>query len=637
MSSPDGSGAQTPAEVDELAELVSYHQDRYYNGDAEISDAEFDSLWDRLRELAPDHPVVRRVGADRAGYFAKRRHLMPMGSQEKASGDDQFRQWAAKTGLSRFVVQFKLDGASIELQYRGGAFVAGVTRGDGEVGDDITANVVRMHGVPKTVPDSFTGSVRGEVIMTHEVHTRHYSDKANCRNAANGIMKRKDGVGAEYLHIRTYDVWSAHSDDRVALETTKVEWLRKAGFDVVETTVIDGVESVIEYRAKISDRRTALGYDIDGLVVKSDEVDERDMQRARPTRQIAFKFAAEEAVTVLREVEWSESGHLYTPVGHIDPVRLAGTTVRRASLVHPDLISQLGLRIGSEVVVTKRGDIIPKIERVFRQPSETHDIAIPTTCSTCGATLVNEGKRLYCPNTACPRRSFHRLQKWVTTLDIRDLGDALIERLFATGRVGEIADLYGLTADELAELEGMGRVSATKIVDRLRGQTDVPLARFVAGFDINGIGERKVEMAVDAGFNTLDALRSAGVEELAAVDGYARTTAQQLAEGLEAVREEMDRVLATGLVTIAPPRSDDDLPLVGNSFCFTGAMLTMKRSEAEELVRSLGGTTRSAPTKGLTYLVTNDADSGSSKARKARELGVEIIDEPAFRALAGLV
>ncbi len=618
--------------IENLARLIEYHQDKYYNDQPEITDAQFDALWDELVDRAPDHPIFSRVGADGAGGATKREHLMPMNSQDKASTPEQFRKWTERAGHERYIVQHKLDGASIELQYHEGRFVHGVTRGDGRVGDDITDNVSRMAGVPKQLPSPFSGAVRGEVIMTHEVHRLHYSDKANCRNAANGLMKRKDGKGSEHLRILAYDAFT-EGERPFADEIEKISWIEAQGFAIVPYVVLDTPDEVIHHRDVVSEARSELGYDIDGLVVKGPEIDIADMQRSRPQKQVAFKFSTEEAASVLRAVEWSESGHLYTPVGIIDPVQLAGTTVRRASLVHPELIAEMDLRINSEVMVTKRGDIIPKIERLIRHGDDSRSIEIPERCSTCGTELVNEGKRLYCPNVACPRRDFHRLQKWIRVLDVRDFGDVLLKRLFDDGIVREIADLYTVSWETIAEFEGMGELSARKALGNLRAVAVIPLARFVAGFDIAGIAELKIQKLADGGFDTLESLRAASPAELATAEGIAEATAVQVAEGLQSVREAMDRLLAGGAVSIEAPASPttvEEQPLAGLTFCFTGTLTRTTRSEAEKLVRRYGGQARSSVSAELSYLVTNDPESRSAKAKKARELEIPIISEEDF-------
>ncbi|MCX7025639.1 MAG: NAD-dependent DNA ligase LigA [Spirochaetes bacterium] len=617
--------------VGELERLISYHQDRYYNGHPEISDAEFDALWDELAALDRSNPLLARVGADFADGFPKARHLLPMGSQEKASDPEAFIKWAVKAGHGKFLVQYKLDGASIELQYADGFFRKAVTRGNGEIGDDITPNAARMRGVLPTLPARFTGGVRGEVMMTRDVHDALYPDKANCRNAANGLMKRKDGSGSENLRVMVYDAESSDLASPFATETSKMEWLSRMGFETVPMTVCDGPDSVIEHRAHVMDMRESLQYDIDGLVVKGDEIDPADMRRARPEKQIAFKFSLEEAVSTVCGVEWSESGSLYTPIGIVEPVRLAGTTVQRANLCNPGLIRAMDLRIGSRVVITKRGEIIPKIECLVENPPDAVPIGMPGSCS-CGTALVDEGTRLYCPNPACPKRILHRVEKWLSVLDVRDFGPVVVRKLFDSGRISSIPDLYGIGKDELAGYERMGPTLAAKILRNLRVRSRVSLAAFIAGFDIEGIGETIAQKAVSAGFDTLEKLRSATVEDLSLIEGFGDITAAAFVAGLSSACPEMDALLASGMVTISPPVAGG--PLSGMSFCFTGELRSIKRSEAEALVKSSGGQTRSSVSKGLSFLVTNDTGSGSDKNRKAGKLGIPVIDEGSFLKLA---
>ncbi len=315
----------------------------------------------------------------------------------------------------------------------------------------------------------------------------------------------------------------------------------------------------------------------------------------------------------------------------MDPVRLAGTTVQRANLVNTNLIQAMGLKIGSRVIVTKRGEIIPKIEGLVENPAEVADIPVPSSCS-CGAALVDEGTRLYCPNPDCPKKLAHRLEKWLTVLDVRDFGSVIVGKLLASGRVRSIADLYGLEPAELADYERMGEKSARKILRNLASRNELGLARFIAGLDIEGIGELNAEKAIAAGFDSLDKLRGASLEELAVVDGLGEITAKTIVEGLKALGPEIDALVSTGALRILPPSSG---PLSGKSFCFTGELEVMKRPEAEAIVRAQGGQVKSAVTKGLSYLVTNDPASGSEKSKKASSYGVEILDEAGFLNLVG--
>ncbi|MDR0556376.1 MAG: NAD-dependent DNA ligase LigA [Treponema sp.] len=633
-------GLQRKKRIIELENLIQGYQSSYYNGEAEITDAEFDLLWDELKRFAPDSPVLAQLGADGVDDidgFPKAAHLIPMGSQDKAADPDAFRAWAQKIQAPVYVVQFKLDGASLELQYEKGSLVRAVTRGDGVVGDEITRNALRMSGVLPTLNADFSGGVRGEVLMPRTVWKEKYANKANCRNAANGIMRRKDGAGCENLIFLAYDASATGNDGFFKNEIEKIAWLEAQGFTVSETKEFTDAEAIIAYRAIIADTRRDLDVDIDGLVVKDRATNMDDLRRVRPERQIAFKFELETAYTILRAVEWSEAGATYTPVGLIDPVRLAGTTVKRASLNNPGMIRSMNLNIGSVVSVVKRGEIIPKIENVAPPGAlpdvdlpEESDIVFPVSCSVCGAALVDEDTRLYCPNPACPKLLLHRLEKWIKVLDIREIGEKLIGQLFSAGRVTQIHDLYTLTPEELAAFDRMGTVSANKVVKYIRTTRDIPLAKFIAGFDFEGVGETIMEKIVDFGFNTLERLRAADTDALAIVEGIGEVTAKTIAQGMEQAAREMDAVLSAGVIAIADPPDESKRPLKGLSFCFTGELIAMKRSEAEEKVKILGGSPKASVVKGLSYLVTNDTESGSAKNKKAQNLGVPVIDEKQF-------
>ncbi|HAM78382.1 MAG TPA: DNA ligase (NAD(+)) LigA [Treponema sp.] len=635
--------------IAELEKLIVKYQKSYYNGEGEISDAEFDSLWDELKLLDPQNPILHKVGAD-SGNFEKAPHVMPMGSQEKAANPEQFLSWAQKHKYDEYLVEYKLDGASLELQYNGGILVRAVTRGDGSTGDVITANALKMDGVKKELYDadgklsSFTGGVRGEVIMKRSVHKKYFSDKANCRNAANGLMKRKDGSGSEHLTLIAYDVWATQGEQPYKDEEEKLAWLKKYGFNTVVLRICSNADQVIEYRAKVMEERKNLDYDIDGLVIKERAVNHEDALRARPDRQIAFKFSLEEAVSVVRKVEWNESGATYTPVAVFDAVDLNGTSVQRASLANPNTIASLGLQIGSHVIVVKRGEIIPKIESVVPQEDKsenTFPVELPVKCETCGSTLVNEGTRLYCPNKSCSKRILHQLLKWVSVADIRDLGDTLVRSLFADKVLNSISDIYKLDEAVLKPYflgqESLGNekesLGAKKVALSIQSHRKLSLAKFIAGFDIEGIGETVVEKLLDAGFDTLEKLFTASQEEIAGVYGFAKVMAQILVQGLLENKDEMEFLVKSG--TIEVEQGIKQGSLTGKSFCFTGELTTMKRADAQALVKQKGGSVKTSVVKGLSYLVTNDTSSGSSKNVKAAQLGIPVINEQEFLALIG--
>jgi DNA ligase (NAD+) len=320
-------------------------------------------------------------------------------------------------------------------------------------------------------------------------------------------------------------------------------------------------------------------------------------------------------------------------------VRLAGTTVQRANLNNPDMIRALGLETGSAVLVVKRGEIIPKIEGLAppelvspeMAAEEKRPITYPETCETCGETLEDSGTRLFCPNPACSKLLHHRIEKWASVLDIRDLGVKLIEQLYVKNKVRNVSELYTLTQEELESFERMGEKAAAKVLRHIRTPRALSLAAFVAGYDFEGVGELVMEKVVSGGFNTLEKLRAATVAELSAVYGLGEITAKTIVDGLAEAREDMDRLLAGGVISIAPPAGDQ--PLQGYSFCFTGELASMKRSAAEEKVKALGAQAKSSVGKELSFLVTNDAASSSAKNKKARELGIPVLDEAAFLSI----
>ncbi|MBQ9630891.1 MAG: NAD-dependent DNA ligase LigA, partial [Treponema sp.] len=622
-----------------LENLIKKYQTSYYNGEAEISDSEFDLLWDELKMLDSNNPILQKVGSD-SGNFEKARNVMPMGSQEKAANPEEFFAWSEKHKYSEYLVEYKLDGASLELQYEDGNFLRAVTRGDGKVGDVISQNAKMMKGVLQKLSSSFTGGVRGEVVMLRDVHKKKYSDKANCRNAANGIMKRKDGKGCSDLSFISYDALSTETSSPFGDEEEKIKWLLKMGFETVPLEICKSAEDVVLYREKVMKERENLPYDIDGLVVKEREINLEDANRSRPDRQIAFKFSLDSAITTLRSVEWIKSGGTYTPVAIFDSVELAGTTVQRASLANPDTMRKLNVKIGSSVVVVKRGEIIPKIESVLPSNNITSEIVFPVECEVCKTKLIDEGSRLFCPNKMCKKRILHQLLKWISTVDIRDLGETLITNLFNENVVQSISDIYKLNLEVLSpfflneeslnqEKESLG---AKKVLASISAKRSMPLSTFVAGFDIEGIGEAMAEKLVESGFNSLEKLLNATESDFANVHGFAEKLAHAATEGLKENAEEMRTLVLSNVIQLQSVSSG---LLQGKSFCFTGELFSMKRSEAEKLVKENGGTCKSSVTKDLTYLVTNNKDSGSSKNEKATKLNVTVIDEKEFLKLLG--
>ncbi|MHA1672559.1 MAG: NAD-dependent DNA ligase LigA [Promethearchaeota archaeon] len=617
-------------QIEKLAKEILQHQKLYYNQQPEISDAQFDLLMDELTTLDSSHPVLHLVGEDNSQAFAKVKHVMPMNSQAKAAQISEFKKWTKKWAYKEYLVQLKLDGISVELQYLNGKFHRAVSRGDGKVGDDITNNVRKMNHVPFEVDPEFSGAIRGEIVMFHSIFDKKYSDQKNCRNMASGIAKRKDGKGCEDLAIITYNVLNLA--EPFENENQKLEWMEKNQFYVVPMKMFQTPQEIIDYRETIIDSlRASLDYDIDGLVIKNKEIDWDDMHRARPMKQIAFKFPPEGAITTLIGVDWSAKGGTYTPVAIVEPVEIAGTTVQRASLANPDLIQSLNLKIGSKVSIVKRGEIIPKIIKVIDNPPSCTEITYPTKCETCGTKLINEGTRLYCPNESCPKKDFHRLRKWINVLDIKNFGPVMLQQLFDSGKIQKIADLYTLSVSDITSMARQGEKSAEKALTNLFAKNALSLAKFIGGFDIEGIGETIADLVVGQGFDTLEKIRDAPLADLESIEQMGDINSSALQVGIDELYDEMQAVLTTGKISIQDAVKGGTL--TGVSFCFTGKLNEITRNEAKEMVLTQGGLFKSGVGKTLDYLVTNTPNSSTSKNQKAKAFGTKIITEQEFLAL----
>ncbi|MFX1476992.1 MAG: NAD-dependent DNA ligase LigA [Promethearchaeota archaeon] len=615
--------------VKKLEQLIRYHRNLYYNKQPEISDEEYDALIDELQKLDPSNQLFSEIGNDSAIGFIKRDHIIFMNSQSKVNTIEDFLKWVKKISCSKLIVQLKLDGISIEIQYLNGAQTFSITRGDGNVGDDITKNVKKMQGYISTIDKNFSGALRAEIVMTHDIFQKKYSSQyANCRNTASGISKRKNGRGYEDLSIIYYDAFSTSEKVKYNDELDKINWMRKQNFNVVDSKIFNNAEEIAKYRENIIKTRDQLNFDIDGLVVKCNEIDLDDMNRITPMKQIAFKFPSQTVISVLIDIEWSVSGATLTPVALIDEVKIGGTKVRRASLSNPDEIKRLGLKIGSIIIVSKRGDIIPKVEKVIENPFNAKEIKYPIKCESCGEKLINTGARLFCPNDKCPSREFHRLEVWINTLGIKNFGGKLLRKLFDNNKVKKIADLYNLQIEDISKLEGQGKRSAEIALGNLLKVNELPLAKFIAGFNIENIGEAIAKLIIDAGYDTLVSLKNAKIDELARIEGIGEANAQLIINGINTLYNEMVSVINKGIIKIKETSKEGELK--GKTFCFTGALKSITRDQAKSLLEEHGGIFKKSVIKNLDYLVTNDPNSGSEKNIKSKEYGVKIISEDQF-------
>jgi len=618
--------------VKQLEDLIRYHRNLYYNTQPEISDEEYDVLVDELKKLDPNNHIFSEIGKDSATGFTKRNHIIFMNSQSKVNNSKEFLKWVRKISCPKLLVQLKLDGISIEIQYMNGTQTFSVTRGDGEVGDDITKNVKKMRGYIPYISKKFSGAVRAEIILPHNTFQKKYTTQyANCRNTASGISKRKDGKGCEDLLLIYYDILSINDIIKFKTEINKIEWIKTQKFNVVDSKIFDKAEEIVKYRENMIKMRDQLEFDIDGLVVKCNEINLEDTNRITPMKQIAFKFPSQSVISVLNDIEWSVSGGTLTPVAIINEVEIAGTKVRRASLSNPDEIKRLGLKIGSVIIISKRGDIIPKVEKVVENPPYAKEINYPIKCESCGTKLTNVGVKLFCPNEKCPSREFHRLEVWIKVLGVKFFGEKLLRKLFDNNKIKEIADLYDLRIEDISKLEGQGERSAEVALGNLLNINEISLAKFIAAFNIENVGESIATLITDAGYNTLESIKNAKVNELAKIGGIGEINAQLIIKGINNLYDEMISVLNKGIIKIKEPLKEGKLK--GKSFCFTGALKLMTRDQVKNLLEENGGIFKNSITKNLDYLVSNDPNSGSEKNIKAKEYRIKIISEEQFLKL----
>ncbi|MDA3941860.1 MAG: hypothetical protein PF693_21535 [Spirochaetia bacterium] len=348
-----------------LEEKIIHYQEKYYNDDPEITDPEFDALWDQLKTERPESELLKDIGNTSWDGWPKEKHNMLMGSQDKFNNEKDFRDWLRVKKIEfPIILEYKLDGLSVELQYENGIFTRAITRGDGSVGDLVTDNVVKMSGVPKYINSNFTGSVRGEIELKNAAFNKYFKDAKNPRNMASGITKRKDGTDSEHLSVIVYDAYT-EVEDAFMTEFDKIDFLIENNFEVVPYFQCNLAEEILAYRNTIIDARDELDVAIDGIVLKQNTIVKSDAQRKRPGYQRAFKFEDTMKITILKDVEFRRNGMNYTPVGKFDPIELEGTTVSQASVHNIDNIEKLGLYIGCRILIKKAGQIIPQIVKVI--------------------------------------------------------------------------------------------------------------------------------------------------------------------------------------------------------------------------------------------------------------------------------
>ena len=661
--------------IEALREKIRHHEYLYYVLDnPEISDAEFDKLMQQLKELesenpalvTPDSPTQRVGGKPREG-FVKVRHSTPMLSLDNTYSEEELRGWERRvhelSGRSEvdYVCELKLDGMSLALVYEGGRLVRGVTRGDGSVGEDVTLNVRTVRSVPLSIPKDRLKKagipadfeVRGELLMplssfkkmNEERESKGLSLFANPRNATAGTVRQLESrVTAE----RRLDYFSymllVNGRTYFDRHWKSLEALDAAGFKVNPARkLVHSVDEVWTFIREWEGKRETLPYEIDGIVVKVDRIalqDELGFTGKAPRWAIAYKYAARAGITKLENVRWQvgRTGKL-TPVAMLAPVLIGGTTVRNATLHNMDEIERLGVKIGDWVQVERGGDVIPKVAKVVDDgqdhPRGKEDVEVPEKCPVCGTKVVRtEGEVDYrCVNANCPAKLLGTILHFASrgVMNIDGMGEALVNQLIERGLVKNVADIYDLMKKDLLSLERFADKSAQNILNEIENSKTLPLERVIYGLGIRFVGARTAQFLAEH-FGSMEALASAGVEELQNVDEVGPRIAESIVEffGVPANRKLIERLGAAGLA-FKGAKKERGTKLAGKTFVLTGTLAKHTRDEAKKMIEDAGGRVSGSVSKKTDYVVAG-ADAGS-KLDKAKELGVAVIDEKEMEQL----
>ena len=648
--------------VKELRKSLTYHSQRYYVYDSpEISDYEYDMMFDALKKLEEQYPELydeasptQRVGGKALDKFEKVTHSVKMDSLSDVFSYEEAEDFCKKMSEAleapTYSVEPKIDGLSVSLIYENGELVRGATRGDGNVGEDVTLNIRTIQSIPLRLPEPLTLTVRGEVYMPRAVfesinklrEAEGKSLMANPRNAAAGSLRQLDSkITAERkldIFIFNFQEGALYLDGHAPkTHTETLDRLSELGFKVLSMrTVASSYREIEEHIKKIGAARESLAYDIDGVVIKIDGLDERRTVgegTSTPKWAVAYKFPPEEKETKLLDITIAvgRTGVL-TPTALLAPVRLAGTTVSRATLHNIDFIRERGIMLGDTVCVRKAGDIIPEVVRAntaLRDGSEI-EFHMPTHCPSCNEPVVydkNDGAALRCTNSACPAQLSRSIEHFASkgAMNIDGLGPQIVELLLANSKIKDAADLYSLTVEDIEPLERMGKKSAQNLISAIEASKSVGLARLIYALGIREVGE-VAAAALASKFKTLEALSVASAEDISAIENFGDVTADYVVDFFshQQNRELCARLEAAGVLTV-----DNSLPVgelfASKSFVLTGTLPTMSRDEASALIKQNGGKTVGSVSKKTDYVLAGEA--AGSKLTKAQELGIKIISE----------
>lgn len=660
------------ARIAELRLEIERHNYLYYVLDApEISDTEYDRLFDELKRLEEEHPELwdpssptTRVGAPPSERFEKVEHLTPMGSLEKVTTDEALEKWAEDVRKRldsdepvAYVTEPKVDGSAVSLVYENGVFVRGATRGDGVRGEDVTPNLRTIGSIPlrMRLPDGGAPpplvEVRGEVYLSLPAFRRLNEQLVaegkrptpNPRNAAAGTLRRLDSTITAKWQL---SIWVYGLGFREGLELDAqygaLQWLRERGFRTnPQTQRHESIESVARACREWERRRPELDYEVDGVVIKVDSFDQQERLGAlheRPRWARAYKWAPDQAQTELAgiHVRVGRTGAL-NPWAQLEPVMVGGVTVSTATLHNEEDINRKDLREGDTVIVQRAGDVIPQVVGpVLPHPPGAVPFAMPSHCPLCGAEVVRpEGEAMHrCPNRACPSRGLETLIHWVgAAMDIEGVGEQFVRRLWAEGLLRSMPDLYRLRSEQLSALEGYGEISAAKAVEAIERSKGQPFNRILFGLNIPQVGWVTAQ-SLARHFGSIDRLMRASQEEIQAVEGVGPDRAEAIAEWFsdEENRRLVEELRELGLrFELSEEERPREGPLTGKTYVITGTLARRSREEAKAALEALGARVTDSVSKKTTGLVVGE--EAGSKLGKAQRLGVEVLDEEAFERL----
>lgn len=647
--------------IEELRKTLRYHSDRYYNDDApEIEDYEYDMMMRELKELeekypeydAPDSPT-KKVGGVADNSFESVAHSVRMESLQDAFSKDELREFSNRVEDTvsnvNYVVEPKIDGLSVSLEYRDGVFLRGSTRGNGDVGEDVSGNLRVIHNIPLKLNKSIPYiEVRGEVYMPKKSFERVVDRQIingekpfkNPRNAAAGSLRQKDSSVTASRGLDIF-VFNIQQIEGVELSSHKesLDFIKELGFNTIPTyKKVNNIEDAIAEIDRIGEARGSLEYDIDGAVIKVDDFSQRDILGSTakyPKWAIAFKYPPEEKQTKLLDIEIAvgRTGVL-TPTAILESVHLAGTTVSRATLHNQDFINEKGIAIGDVVTVRKAGDIIPEVLCVNEHNSNSV-FKFPDVCPSCGEKVYRDEDEaaIRCINPECPAQLLRNLIHFCSrdAMDIEGLGPAIIETFVNEGMIAKTYDIYNLDFNKILSLEGFKETSANNIINSVNNSKNNDLSKLIFALGIRHIGAKAGKLLADY-FKDIDLVMNASVDDILQIDGFGKIMAESVVEffSSDSTKELIAKLKEAG-VNMKSTNVVEDTRFSGMTFVLTGTLPTLKRAEASKIIESFGGKTSSSVSKKTTYVLAGE--EAGSKLDKANKLGVQVISEEEFKEM----